>query len=213
MLVDFFHAVEQTRKQLVQFQQSIQERLTETVSQIFAAHLAILDDPEFTGKIQRKIESGTSVVEAVNAIRNDYVAILSQSPHARIKEKVQDLTDLTSRILLNLTCKEGAEPAPDFRGKILILSSLFPSDILRIVAQKTEGVILTAGGITAHISVLARSLDLPLILADAVLVDDIVTGTPLLMDDVPPKKWTHYQANFASLTVSYCAGETYPSVA
>jgi phosphotransferase system enzyme I (PtsP) len=181
-LVDFLHAVEQTRKQLARFQQIIQERLTETVSQIFAAHLAILDDPEFTGKIRRRIESGTSVVDAVTAIRNDDVAILSQSPNARIKEKVQDLTDLTSRILSNLARPEGAEPNPDFRGKILILSSLFPSDILRLVAQKTEGVILTAGGITAHISVLARSLELPLILADALLVDDIVAGTPLLMD-------------------------------
>jgi adenine-specific DNA-methyltransferase len=33
------------------------------------------------------------------------------------------------------------------------------------------------------------------------------------ISDVPPKKWTRDQALFASLAVSYCAGETYPSVA
>jgi phosphotransferase system, enzyme I, PtsP len=181
-LQDFLHAVQQTREQLARFQASIQERVAETVVQIFAVHLAILDDAQFTGRIRTEIESGASVIDAINKIRNHYVALLSKSPIPRLREKEQDLTDLTNRIVLNLAHPEDAESSADFRGKILITSSLFPSDILRLVAQKAEGVILTAGGITAHISVLARSLEIPMILADAEQLGDIADGTPLLMD-------------------------------
>jgi phosphotransferase system, enzyme I, PtsP len=181
-LKNFLRAVEQTREQLVWFQQSIQEKITEPVVQIFAAHLSILDDREFTGRIQTLIESGTPVVLAVSAIRNDYVAILSTSANLRLQEKEQDLTDLTNRILSNLVHPGDAERSADYRGKILITSLLFPSDILRFVAQNAEGVILTSGGVTAHSSVLARSLEIPMILADATLVSTIVDGTPLLMD-------------------------------
>ncbi|MGB7568863.1 MAG: phosphoenolpyruvate--protein phosphotransferase [Chitinivibrionales bacterium] len=181
-LEDFLRAVAQTREQLVRFQRSIQERMTETVSQIFAAHLAILDDAGFTGRIRTKIENGTPVVEAVNLVVNDYESILSQSPNPRLREKVQDLTDLTNRILSNLTRSEGSDISADYHGKILITSSLLPSDILRLVAQKTEGVILTVGGITAHISVLAQSLGIPMVLVDASALGDIAPGTPLLMD-------------------------------
>ncbi len=178
----FLRAVQQTRAQLVRFQQSLQERVLESVSQIFAAHLAILQDPEFTGRIRARIETGTPVVESINGIRDEYAAVFSQSPNAILREKVLDLTDLANRILWNLAHPETAESTADYQGKILIMSSLFPSDILRLVAQKTEGIILTGGGVTAHISVLARSLEVPMVLADAALLGDVAPGTPLLLD-------------------------------
>jgi phosphotransferase system, enzyme I, PtsP len=181
-LEDFLHAVQHTREQLIRFQQSIQERITEPVSQIFAAHLAILGDTAFTGSIRKKIESGTSVVDAVNEVTRDYVDLLSKSASLRIREKVQDLTDLTNRIMSNLARPQGSVAPADYHGKIIIASSLFPSDLLRLVAQKAEGVILTAGGVTAHISVLAQGLEIPMILADATLMGDIANGTLLLMD-------------------------------
>jgi phosphotransferase system enzyme I (PtsP) len=181
-LPDFLRALGQTREQLLRFQQSIQEKITEPVVQIFAVHLSMLDDPEFTGRIQSLIESGTPVIEAVGKIRNDYVAVLSTSASLRLQEKEQDLTDLTNRILSNLVHPGDADSSADYRSKILITSLLFPSDILRFVAQNAEGVILTAGGVTAHSSVLARSLEIPMILADATLVGAIADGTPLLMD-------------------------------
>ncbi len=181
-LDDFLRAVQKTQEQYVRFQQSLQERVTEPVAWIFAAHLSILQDADFTGKIRARIEGKTPVIEAINEIRDHYAALLSQSPSTRLQEKVQDLTDLTSRIVSNLVHAENVDASADYHGKIFITSSLFPSDILRLVAQKAEGVILTAGGVTAHISVLAQSLELPMIFIDAALLGDIADGTPLLMD-------------------------------
>ncbi len=180
-LEDFLRALSRTREQLVQFQKTIEARVAEQVTQIFDAHLAILDDPEFSGRIRSRIEHGETVVESIRAVWQDYNQAFLQSANARLREKAQDLRDLTSRILSNLN-GAGDEAAADYRGKILITSRLYPSDILRLVAQRVEGVILTAGGITAHSSVLARSLELPMVLSDPASLGEVPQGIPLLLD-------------------------------
>ncbi|HUI92366.1 MAG TPA: phosphoenolpyruvate--protein phosphotransferase [Chitinivibrionales bacterium] len=178
---DFENALDKTRKQLAAFQHAIQERVDEQVSQIFGAHLAILDDNEFSGRIRGLITSGMPAGAAVKTVWQEYNAVLSQSASPRIREKTQDLGDLAGRILRNLA-GTGAAELSDYSGRILITSRLFPSDILRLVAQSVAGVILTEGGVTAHISVLARSLDLPLVLVDAAELGDIPDGTLLLLE-------------------------------
>ncbi len=181
-LDDFHQAVRDTQKQLRQFQQRIQERITESVSQIFAAHLMILEDAKYIGQIQKRIEDGTHVPDAINRVTDEYIGIFSQSADPRFREKLDDLEDLRRRLLENLTHQANAGVSTDYHGRILITPKLFPSDILRFVAQRAEGIILTSGGVTAHILVLARSLELPMILADAALLKGVTTGTTLLMD-------------------------------
>jgi len=181
-LKDFQAALARTRDQLIQFQHVIQDRVAEQVTLIFAAHLAILDDQEFSGKILKRIDAGHPVYDAIRFIKDEYDVIFAKSENPRIREKIQDLDDLVNRIVSNLAETGGADSSADFKGKILITPRLFPSDILRLIAQNVEGVILTAGGITAHISVLARSLELPMMLADPALLGDVADGTPLLLD-------------------------------
>jgi phosphotransferase system enzyme I (PtsP) len=201
-LDDFLRALTQTRDQLALFQKTIQERVTEQVTQIFAAHLSILDDPEFTGRIRHRIENGAAVREAITGIWSEYVSALSNSANPSIREKVQDLTDLVNRLLSNLARSGTSGTIGDYRGRILITSSLFPSDILRLGAEEVEGVVLTAGGVTAHLSVLARSLELPMVLADAAILGTVVDGTPLLVDahhgliyiDPPPAVLANYKS-------------------
>jgi len=178
---DFEKALDRTREQLARFQNAIQERVAEQVSQIFAAHLAILDDSRFSGRMRDLIRAGTSVGTAVKQVWAECNAVFSHSPDPRIREKTQDLSDLAGRILRNLGGL-GPSIAADYSGRILITSRLYPSDILRWVAQNVEGVILTGGSVTAHITVLARSLDLPLVLADAAQIGLISDGTPLLIE-------------------------------
>ncbi len=181
-LADFQRAVRLTSEQLREFQQRIREGIAEPISDIFASHLAILDDDAFTGKIQSGIESGAAVQDAIRGVTKEYVSIFAHSTHLRFREKVDDLNDIARRLLANLAHQADAGPNTDYHGRILITPMLFPSDMLRLVAQRAEGIILTTGGVTAHISVLAQSLEMPMVFASAELMEDISTGTALLMD-------------------------------
>jgi phosphotransferase system enzyme I (PtsP) len=179
---DFERAISETRAQLLEFQQNIKERITESVTRIFAAHLMILEDPVFIGQIRKCIAGGTDVPSAICRIIDEYIGIFSKSADLRTREKVDDIEDLKQRLLNNLALQADPGANSNWQGKILITPCLFPSDLLRFVAQNGEGIILTSGGVTAHISVLARSLAVPMILVDAKLVAELPAGTPLLMD-------------------------------
>jgi len=179
---DFHQAVRATQEQLRLFQRRIQARITESVSQIFNVHLMILEDDDFIGQINKRIEEGVPVPTAINQVADKYIGIFSQSDTPQFREKVDDLEDLTRRLLDALSKQAHAGEHADYHGRILITPKLFPSDILRYVAEKVEGIILTSGGITAHISVLARSLEMPLVLADASLLAGVTTDTTILMD-------------------------------
>ena len=181
-LEDFDRAIRETQEQLHQFQHSMQERIAESASKIFEAHLAILDDAGFIGRIQKQIETGIPVSSAINHIADEYIALFSKSANPRFREKVDDLKDITRRLLARLAKQPDSGFNTSYLGRILITPRLFPSDILRFAAQKGEGIILTSGGVTAHISILARSLELPMILADSTLMADVLPDTPLLMD-------------------------------
>ncbi|MCU0918056.1 MAG: GAF domain-containing protein, partial [Planctomycetes bacterium] len=59
-LADFRTAVAATEAQLEQLQEQVEDKLSDAASLIFAAHLMILKDQDFLGKIVRQIESGVN---------------------------------------------------------------------------------------------------------------------------------------------------------
>lgn len=179
---DFHRAVRETQRQLVQFQHRLQERLKEPVADIFRAHCVILEDKQFADRVQKRIDSGDRLPASITEVMNEYIGVLSQSNNLLVQEKVDDLNDLSRRLLNNLVHPSTTDVENDYRGQIIVTSHLLPSDILRFAAQSAEGVVLTAGGITAHISVLARCLEVPMILVESALLEGLTSGTRLLMD-------------------------------
>ncbi|TVR58990.1 MAG: phosphoenolpyruvate--protein phosphotransferase [Spirochaetaceae bacterium] len=173
-------ALGKTRSQLERLQNEAGDRLADVASLIFSSHLLMLKDGSFTGKMQSKIDDGVSPGQAVRAVVHEYVTLFSRSTNPRVREKTQDVEDLGHRILRNL---EGAADADgDYRGQIVVARNIFPSELLKIALQHVEGVVLNEGGVTAHISILARSLEVPLILVGESNLSEIPDGTLLVLD-------------------------------
>lgn len=179
-LADFRRSLAQTEKQLEELQRNLEERLADVASMIFSAHLLIVKDTQFSGEMIRRIESGQSAQAAIAHVVGEYTQLFSKSANARLREKVQDVKDLGRRLVRNL--RPGAEETPDYRGRVVIAGELLPSDILKLSAQKAEGLLLVGGGATAHVSILARSLELPVVVVDDRRILDLPDGQSLILD-------------------------------
>ncbi len=179
-LADFQQALKETEEQLTQLQVTMDERLSDVASLIFNAHLLILKDTGFSGAMQKLIEKGTPADRAVISVVNDYITLFAKSANRRLQEKVLDLKDLGHRLLRNL--RQHGEDHGDYEGQILVAKELLPSDVLKFAAQKVEGIVIVQGSVTSHISILARSLRVPMIFVENRLVLEIGEGTPILMD-------------------------------
>ncbi len=176
---DFNKAIDKTVMQIEKLQRQISENLADVAVLIFSAHLLILEDEQFAGRIGGLIQSGTPGVKAVAIVVNEYVAAFSKSKMPLIREKVLDVKDLGNRLTRNLLNEEADEC--DYRGQIIIAHELLPSDILKLSAENAEGFIISSG-VTSHNAIIARSLGIPMVAISRELADGIPNGEAVLMD-------------------------------
>jgi len=179
-LQSFEKAVERTRTHLNKRRQAVEERLSDAASLIFTAHLMLLQDDLFHGRIVDRINEGASAEKAILETANYYISLFSAKDDPYLREKADDIRDLSIRLLENVIGIKQYHSS--YNGRIIIAHDLLPSDILILSSEGVAGIILVAGGVTSHLSVLARSLGLPLIITDEPQLLELPDGTPVLLD-------------------------------
>lgn len=174
-LAELTEAIDKTEAQLLDLQKGVEKNLSDSASLIFTSHLMMLKDKSFINEITNRISTGINPPAALLSVAENYIKIFSESDNPFVHEKVEDLEDLIQRIFANLL---GEDSAPvNAAGRIVIAKSLYPSDILMLATEKAAGILLVAGGVTAHISILAQSLKIPMVIID--FPDLMKTDKPL----------------------------------
>jgi phosphotransferase system enzyme I (PtsP) len=161
---DFKRSLAATEQQLKKLQLQMEERLADVAAMIFSAHLLILKDEKFSGAMLNLMKEGAPVVDAIANVVRQYARLFGSSRNPRLREKVQDVKDIGRRLLKNL--QPDVETSADYEGRVVVAAELTPSDILKLAAQKVEGLVLVGGGVTSHVAILARSLQLPMVMLD-----------------------------------------------
>jgi len=177
---NFSYALEKTARELKDLQEGFATRLPESASLIFTAHFMILKDKNFAGKMEELINGGENPCDAVRKIAAKYIAIFSSSPHGYMREKALDVEDLSLRILNNFWSQDDEKSYE--KGTIAIAEEVYPSDILKYVSGGIKGIILTGGGVTSHVTILARSLQIPMIIAEEPGLLTLPQNTIIMMD-------------------------------
>ena len=156
------------------------QKLTDAASLIFAAHLVILKDKYFIGGIVKLIESGINPPDAVMQVAREYIENFAASDNNYMQEKIQDIEDLVVRLMNNLLSE--TEELGNLEGRIVITRDLYPSDLLILSSEGAGGIVLVGGTITSHLSILASSLRIPMIVSDTFGLLDLSDGTSVLVD-------------------------------
>lgn len=164
-LSDFHCAVNKTSEQLLELQSRFAQRMAEGASLIFTAHLMILKDKRFFSEMEKLIRNGASVSTAIKTVAGHYISLYESSEFEHTKDKANDVKDLAGRILKNL--EQPVEVDLNLSGnRIVIARELYPSEVLRLASEDIKGIILLRGGVTSHVTIIARSLQIPLIIVN-----------------------------------------------
>jgi phosphotransferase system enzyme I (PtsP) len=177
---DFAAAIELTRQQLDHLQKQVESKLSDVASLIFTAHLLILKDATFIGEMKKRIDGGENSPAAVINVARQYIDILAKSPNPLLREKTLDVQDLTIRLVNNILRRE--EKVGPYHGRVIIAEELFPSDLLAMSSEQVSGIVLVSGGVTSHLSILARSLQIPMVIANKRELLTVPEKTPVLVD-------------------------------
>lgn len=174
-------AIDLTEEQLSRMQAELGERLPEAAAMIFEAHLLMLRDRSFVDGMLELADKEGNPAKAVIDVSRRYIQRFERAGHDYLREKAQDVEDLGLRLLANLSTDEGGDVTA-LAGRVMIAKDVLPSDMLKLALEKVAGVILSSGGVTSHVAILARSLGVPLIIAHTQQLAEVADGTLLLLD-------------------------------
>ena len=152
----------------------------EAARAIAAAHQELLDDPELVAASRAAIGQGRSAGFAWRAAVRASAATLAALEDARLRERVDDLFDLETQVLLALAGAAPAAPQEIPPHAILIARELLPSQLADL--KRVAGICMAAGGPTSHVAILAAAMGIPALVAvgpEALALED---GTMLVLD-------------------------------
>ena len=155
---------------------------SQTAREVIAAHLEFLDDWELVAAARRAISLGKSAAFAWRRAVRDSADTLRSLGDQRLAERVDDLLDLESQVLLVLNGEAPVVVRELPERAILIAEDLKPSQFVSLNASRLAGVCLAAGGPTSHVAILAAATGVPALVAIGPSVLDVEEGAWLVLD-------------------------------
>lgn len=157
-------AIEKGIKQIEKLYEKTLKNVGEDEAEIFNAHKMMMEDPEFINDIEEKISSEEVNVEwAVKEIADNYIKLFEAIEDEYLRERASDLKDVSNRLLKILLGIETKDLASLDEECIIIAKDLTPSDTAQMDKEMVLGFITELGGRTSHVSIIARSLEIPAI--------------------------------------------------
>ena len=130
-------------------------------AEIFEIHLMILDDPDIADNIRTKIREGLNAEQAALKVGEEQAQEFAALDDPYMSARASDIKDITARLARLVRGEKGiilTEPV------ILVAEDLQPSETIALDRSKILGIVLSAGTQNSHASILARTMNIPLII-------------------------------------------------
>jgi len=130
--------------------------------EVLETYRMFAEDRGWMARIEEIIASGLTAEAAVHRVQGDIQARMDQVTDPYLKERFFDLDDLANRLLHHLVGGEGtAEALPE--EAVLVARHLGPAELIDYDRKRLKAVLLAEGSPTAHVAIVARALDIPML--------------------------------------------------
>ncbi len=179
----FEDALIAARKELINIRQELADRAGRKVTDLFDAHLLVVEDRTLIAEVVKGIEEKKLNAEYVfQDVIKEYTKAFLQVEDGYIKERLSDIRDVARRVLHNLTGGQRADLASLEEEVVVIAPELSPSDTALMHREKVVGFATDTGGKTSHTAIMARSLEIPAVVGLGNISTSVSTGDPLVVD-------------------------------
>ena len=155
-------AVKKSVVEIMELKKNLKSKFTKDELEILTAHLVMLNDPMYKKDIEKQMENEKINAEyAVKIVSEKYINLFNKMKNPIYAQRALDIKDISERIILNLFNKELQKDRLD--NKIIFAKEILPSQLLKAVdaGVRINGLVLEYGGVTSHVAILAKSLNIP----------------------------------------------------
>jgi phosphotransferase system enzyme I (PtsP) len=140
-------------------------------------------DEGWARRIREAIDGGLTAEAAIDSVAQANRLRLGAAPDPYLRERLLDLEDLSNRLIRIVS---GAAGTAAERGlaedSILVARNLGPAELLEYDRARLKGVVLEEGSLTAHVTILARAMGVPMVGRVPGLRQLLADGDQLLLD-------------------------------
>jgi phosphotransferase system enzyme I (PtsP) len=178
----FRGAVERGIEQIGVVKNRMSHMISAEEGAIFDVYRLILEDPKIIQQIEHQIlREGIIAEYAVRVIFERYLASIAKIDDPYLRERSTDVKDAAQRLLENLS--GGVDQQYDIPDDaVLVAQDLSPADLSMLEGDKFKGIVLATGGVTSHASILAKSFEIPSVVAVEDLMENVHQGALLIVD-------------------------------
>ena len=178
-------ALDISRNEIIQMLDMPQIKSSAEISNIFQAHLTLIDDPDLYKEIIKRIkEQQQNCQSAVSKVIKDYSTFFKNLPDPQFQSKAVDILDIGKRILKN--CQKSKNPTTKLEeldeGMIVLAEDLTPSDMMTLDPSRILGIAIEEGTSTSHAAIMARSLGIPALIQVKDLMKKAKDGVFAIID-------------------------------
>ncbi len=134
-------------------------------------------------RMEEDIAAGLSAEAAVEKEQSMARTRLGKAPDPYLRERLQDLDDLSNRLLRILT-GQGSETGADIpENPILVARTIGPAELLDFERGSLKGIVLEQGSVGSHAAIVARAWAIPLIVnAGDQITSEALNGDHIMVD-------------------------------
>lgn len=141
-------------------------------------------DEGWSRRINESIDSGLTAEAAIERVQQHTRMRMRQIDDPLLAERMHDLEDLANRLLRIVSGQMGTAASLGIKkDTILIARNLGPAELLEYDRRRLKGVVLEEGSLTAHVTIIARAMGIP-ILGQVNNIRQIVRDDDLLLLNV-----------------------------
>lgn len=188
-------APEEITKELEKFKSDVQDVLAEIDhlienyshnqehKDILTTQKMILQDPEFLERVAKRIEEDLySVEHAVSRYFAEVTNVFGKMENEYYAQRAADYEDVALRFLSHSLNQKKSRIFDLDKNSILIMENITPSFVTKVFEKNIQGLATTHGSRNSHSSIIARSMQLPMIVGVSDLLNEIEDGQEIILD-------------------------------
>jgi len=178
---DLNYAFDVTKIDLSQLITKIEESSDPIGTEIFHAHLLMLQDGSFKrDMVNHILNYNKGAAFAIRHVSENYIKRFRAIPDPYLRERAADIEDICQRLLTNLGVLN--KKAELYDNSVVISDRLTPGETASLDMEKVCGFITEKDGPTSHTAILARSRQIPAVSGIRNLLGKTEAASDIIID-------------------------------
>ncbi|MBY9064538.1 phosphoenolpyruvate--protein phosphotransferase [Sphingomonas yunnanensis] len=178
-----YAAFDKMREQIDRIAREAEFGVGDEHQEVIATYKMFAYDEGWARRINEAIDSGLTAEAAIERVQQRTRQRMREIDDPLLADRMHDLEDLSNRLLRIVSGQMGTAAQLGLRqDTILIARNLGPAELLEYDRRRLKGVVLEEGSLTAHVTIVARAMGVPVLGRVRDVRRLIAEGDALLLD-------------------------------